>query len=331
MRRRRPRRRAIRGTGSDGVAPSRSAAPSRAPADRMTFAGHVVDWYSKPVVGAAVDLVGRPRRRLPDGTVVIGRAVLLGRGTSGAQGRFRIEAARTSRSTFIGVHALALAPGFGPGWTDFEPDSERPAAEIRLRPEQVLRGQLVDLAGRPAAGVEIQVDNMSIPGRFSVDLTSMEDALLKASWPGRGRSRPTTRAGRRSPASAGGSVSTSSAGSALCAPVARARRPRRAQGDHPGPPAGPSRASSSPPTPASPSRAPCSSRGEPRRCHGDHLEPGPGRWPGSILRRSLPGRPLRRECLSSRWPALPVREAGVRPGARGRSRRRSTSSSRAAS
>jgi hypothetical protein len=84
---------------------------------------------------------------------------LLGRGETDSDGRFRLEAERTSAVRFFDVHALTMAPGFGLGWAQLNPDAAQPAAEIRLQAEQVIRGKLVDLNGQPAAGVELRVEN----------------------------------------------------------------------------------------------------------------------------------------------------------------------------
>src|SRR5262249_49085225 len=120
---------------------------------RMTVAGRVLDPAGKPVAGASVDIIGRPRRPLLDADVVMDRLVLLGRGTTDDEGRFRLDAARTSSGGYFAAYALAAAPGFGLGWVELNADSARPAAELRLRPEQVIRGKLVDISGRPASGV----------------------------------------------------------------------------------------------------------------------------------------------------------------------------------
>jgi hypothetical protein len=85
---------------------------------------------------------------------------LLGRGATDSEGHFRLDAARTSSDGFFEVDALAAAPGFGLGWVALNPDAEQPAAEIRLRPEQVIHGRLVDVNGQPAAGVELRVYNV---------------------------------------------------------------------------------------------------------------------------------------------------------------------------
>jgi hypothetical protein len=84
--------------------------------------------------------------------------VLIGQGETDADGRFRFDAVRTASTRFFEVDAMAAAPGFGLGWARLNADAEQPGVEIRLRPEQTIRGKLVDIQGRPAAGVKIQVE-----------------------------------------------------------------------------------------------------------------------------------------------------------------------------
>ncbi len=125
---------------------------------RMFVVGRVLDSQGKPVPGAPVEVIGRPRKvySAADG---FGSSVLLGRGESDADGRFRLDAARTSSVGFFdGLYALTTAPGSGIGWASLNPDAEQPSAEIRLRPEQIIRGKLVNLSGQPAAGVELHVN-----------------------------------------------------------------------------------------------------------------------------------------------------------------------------
>ena len=58
------------------------------------------------------------------------------------------------------LSAVALAPGYGAGWVELDPDADRPAADIMLRPEQVIEGRLFDLSGRPVRDVEVMVQVM---------------------------------------------------------------------------------------------------------------------------------------------------------------------------
>ena len=53
--------------------------------------------------------------------------------------------------------AVALAPGYGAGWVELDPDDDQPTADITLRPEQVIHGRLFDLQGRPVPDVTLSV------------------------------------------------------------------------------------------------------------------------------------------------------------------------------
>ncbi len=70
---------------------------------------------------------------------------------------------RCSTAGFFEVYAIATAPGFGLGWVNLSADAEQPSADIRLRPEQIIRGKLVDVNGQPATGVELQVEHVGQP------------------------------------------------------------------------------------------------------------------------------------------------------------------------
>jgi protocatechuate 3,4-dioxygenase beta subunit len=130
--------------------------PNRAAPGRMIVAGRVLDPVGKPMAAVPVDILGRPRRLFVT-AARNDRLVLLGQGVTDADGRFRLDAARTSSAGFFEVYAVVSAPGHGCGWAVLNPDSAEPAAELRLKPEQVIRGRLVDLNGQPAAGVELRV------------------------------------------------------------------------------------------------------------------------------------------------------------------------------
>jgi RNA polymerase sigma factor (sigma-70 family) len=117
---------------------------------RMTVVGRVLDPAGKPVVHATVELVGRPRRVITRGNW-LGSLVLVGRGETDSDGRFRLDALRTSSVRFFFLYALVKAPVLG--WAELDPDAQQPEVEIRLRPEHLIRGKLVDVNGEPAAGV----------------------------------------------------------------------------------------------------------------------------------------------------------------------------------
>ncbi len=89
---------------------------------------------------------------------------MLGQGQSDGEGRYRLDAPRTASIRVFEVHVLAAAPGYGLGWAELNPDAERPAADIRLQPEQTLHARLVDVTGAPVPGIEVRVQGVSRPG-----------------------------------------------------------------------------------------------------------------------------------------------------------------------
>ena len=63
---------------------------------RMTVAGRVLDLDGKPVAGAVVDLVTRPRAPWVGAREETGLLTLLGQGQSGGDGRYSLDAPRTA-------------------------------------------------------------------------------------------------------------------------------------------------------------------------------------------------------------------------------------------
>jgi hypothetical protein len=85
----------------------------------------------------------------------------VGHGASDASGRFRLDAARASSAHHAKVGATAIAPGYGVGWADLDPDEDQPSADITLQLEQVIEGRLFGVQGQPAPGVVVSVSSVS--------------------------------------------------------------------------------------------------------------------------------------------------------------------------
>ena len=159
--------------------------------------------------GVMVVVAGRHRRSADARRRTSGPFTCYGQGTADGSGRFRLELPRTSsaRSQRVSLVA-AVAPGYGVGWAELDPDADSARGRVTLRPEQVIRGRLFDVQGRPAAGV----DDAGRDGRVlrrRRDLASADradDEIDPAT--GSGMARPgrsaTTRAGSRSAASGRG-------------------------------------------------------------------------------------------------------------------------------
>ena len=147
------------GRTSQLAAPSdpRPAALDPPTTHRMTVTGRVLDPAGKPASGVPVDLVAAPRGPAAGTDVQRDAFKLLGQSTADNDGRFHIDAARASSARLLDVYVLAGAAGSGSGFgcVKVHPDVEQAAIEMQLRPEQEIRGRLVDLSGQPAAGVEV--------------------------------------------------------------------------------------------------------------------------------------------------------------------------------
>jgi RNA polymerase sigma factor (sigma-70 family) len=127
---------------------------------RMFVAGRVLDPEGKPVpnaetmVYAAIKQPGRV-----DGYAEMTPSAI-GQARSDGSGLFQIDAPRTISSRHHQTGMVALAPGYGAGWVELDPDADRPNIDITLRPEQVIRERFFDVNGRPAQGVTVMVQTM---------------------------------------------------------------------------------------------------------------------------------------------------------------------------
>jgi RNA polymerase sigma factor (sigma-70 family) len=141
-------------------APAAKESPKAAPADdarKMTVSGRVLDADGKPLGGADVAVLARPKEAHRGGDLSSGGIEVLGRAKTDAGGRFRLELPHTSPQRFPAGVAVARGPGHGLGWQRLDLDAEKPTADVRLTREQVIRGRFVDLQGAPAVGVTVSV------------------------------------------------------------------------------------------------------------------------------------------------------------------------------
>jgi RNA polymerase sigma factor (sigma-70 family) len=163
---------------------------------RMLVTGRVLDPAGKPVEGATIDLVARPRKVFVDASADEESFSALGNVPTDAGGRFQLDVPRTpsmgllNHTGMFDYLAMAAAPGFGLGWAELNPDAAQPEADIQLRPERRIHLKLVDLNGLPAVGIEVRTQRIGRPtatGMWDgVDLWPEPPAALRA-WP-----RPTT-------------------------------------------------------------------------------------------------------------------------------------------
>ena len=157
----------------------------------MFVVGRVLDPRGKPVPGATVMVHARNLTPWPPPNYFLisrfTKLILLGDAHADGSGRFRIDAPRTSATRHEDFGAVAMASGYGAGWVRLDPDDDQPAAEISLRPEQVIHGRLFDVQGRPVPDVRLSV--RSIHSDLPLPKAGLHDLSVRArrdgvySWP----------------------------------------------------------------------------------------------------------------------------------------------------
>ncbi len=127
---------------------------------RMFIVGRVLDPRGKPVAHAMTMVYAAIKQPGHFEGFAKMTASPIGQAQSDGSGRFQIDAPRTESSRHYRTGAVAIAPGYGAGWIELDPDADRPDVDITLRPEQVIEGRLFDVNGRPAQGVTVVVQTM---------------------------------------------------------------------------------------------------------------------------------------------------------------------------
>jgi RNA polymerase sigma factor (sigma-70 family) len=148
----------------------------------LAFVGRVVGADGRPAAGADVALLGEARSNPPN-TVWLGSKVLA-HGRADADGKFRLTAARAALADYREVYVIAGKAGHGPAWALAELKTPSPETLVRLAPEKIVRGRLLDLQGQPAVGVRVSVSYLYDPsskGHVLVNALSKEGF---PAWPG---------------------------------------------------------------------------------------------------------------------------------------------------
>jgi RNA polymerase sigma factor (sigma-70 family) len=157
------------------------AAQPPAPAEKnpgamQVYAGRVLDPEGKPFVGAKIYLLYYTPKKLP----------VPERATSDGEGRFRFDVARESFDKSASVTPwteamlVARAEGYGLGLPDFSSTNMLTtfaarklglgSETLRLTRDDVpLEGRLLDLEGRPCAGVAVRVEGLQSPKQGTLD------------------------------------------------------------------------------------------------------------------------------------------------------------------
>jgi RNA polymerase sigma factor (sigma-70 family) len=129
------------------------------PADakgKVTVTGQVLDAAGKPMPEARVAVIGltEPPFR---GRVGFRENETLVSGDADKEGRFKLECAAESATRGRFRQVVASAPGHGLGWRLLKRGGDQADLAVKLPPEQVIRGRLIDLQGQGVRGVTLHV------------------------------------------------------------------------------------------------------------------------------------------------------------------------------
>ena len=161
--------------------PEPAAAADDAP---ITIRGRVLDAAGKPVAGATVCVV-RQRFKFESAFRPLSET------SSDQEGRFEISYRKSQIQGDISkaeqwktVTVSAFKPGYGPGWALINRVPQGEPAELRLPADDLaITGRLVDLEGRPLAGVKVECGTLQGPAQD--DLTPWIEAVKRGettSW-----------------------------------------------------------------------------------------------------------------------------------------------------
>jgi len=126
------------------------------PAESTIVTGLVVTPAGEPAQNARVDVVGRLNDLYSDPTP-------FGHATTDEAGRFQIDMRAASSASLFKALVYASGDGFGMAWAPLNLDAASPNVTVRLLPERLIRGQLVDLEGKPANGIKVHLTNVGAP------------------------------------------------------------------------------------------------------------------------------------------------------------------------
>jgi hypothetical protein len=145
----------------------------------FTVAGRVLAPDGKPLPGAEVALAGWWRQT----DTRKSESEVLAHGKTDAQGRFRLSRKGAAAEQFYDLHLFAGGKGLGIAWLNLPRPSAQKEVELKVHPEQVLRGRMFDLQGVPARNVKgrvVYVSRKPEPDRKDSYTEAMRAQLMRA-------------------------------------------------------------------------------------------------------------------------------------------------------
>ncbi len=128
----------------------------------IAVTGRVLDDNGKPIAGAEVAVVVWEYLRFSTWEREdLDRTEFAGRTTSDTDGRFRLNVPQPPPVTRHAMRVYARVRGHAIGWAAIDANATRAEAAIRLQPQEMLAGKVIDIQGGPVAGVKIQAHRLT--------------------------------------------------------------------------------------------------------------------------------------------------------------------------
>jgi hypothetical protein len=127
----------------------------------VTIHGRVIGPDGKPAVGAHVAAIGFANR-ITRGGDLTPRDKNLGETTSNSDGQYELKLPDASATAYNSANLISRADGTGVAWRSLDLGGQSSEVTFNLVAEQVIRGRLVDIEGKPAAHVKMSIDNVSL-------------------------------------------------------------------------------------------------------------------------------------------------------------------------
>jgi protocatechuate 3,4-dioxygenase beta subunit len=132
--------------------------PNKSSSDqhRVAIRGRVTGPDGKPAAGANVSAIGDSNRVGRGGDLNYDDEVLAETSTDG-QGNYELIVAGVSSKSHRSAALVASATGASVAWRQLDLDAEKIDAPVELKAEQVIRGHLTDIEGKPASGIRMTI------------------------------------------------------------------------------------------------------------------------------------------------------------------------------
>jgi beta-lactamase regulating signal transducer with metallopeptidase domain/protocatechuate 3,4-dioxygenase beta subunit len=141
--------------------PAKEDKPKVAAQKQITITGQVLNPEGKAVPGAQVAVFTLPNFRAVRGEMEL-RFEVLGQTKADNEGRFRLKVRRIAPPNEPDLQlqngqVLATGKSFGAGLASLDLNTAKAEVTLRLNPEKVFRGRLIDIQGHPAKGVKLSL------------------------------------------------------------------------------------------------------------------------------------------------------------------------------